>query len=192
MAVSAAIHGTLAGQDLRSRATPRAPRHRGFMTYTTYRGVEGVSGERSHGYRRVADHRVARRASRKGTATVEFAVCLPVLVTIVLGSIEATNAIFLKQHLTAAAYEGARKATTPAETSATPPPRASTSSPNSELREERSRHADRRHRDDRRNAGHRHRQRTVEFQLLLHPFIVGKAVSTLCKSGHGSSVGERR
>ena len=56
-------------------------------------------------------------ARRKGTAAVEFAICLPVLITIVLGSIEATNAIFLKQHLTAAAYEAARKATAPGRTS---------------------------------------------------------------------------
>jgi Flp pilus assembly protein TadG len=55
-------------------------------------------------------------ARRKGTATVELAVCLPLLVIVALGSIEATNAIFLKQHLTSAAYEGARKATTPGKT----------------------------------------------------------------------------
>jgi Flp pilus assembly protein TadG len=54
--------------------------------------------------------------SRRGTAAVEFAVCLPILLTIVLGSIEATNAIFLKEHLTTAAYEGARSATTPGQT----------------------------------------------------------------------------
>lgn len=54
---------------------------------------------------------------RRGMATVELAVCLPVLVVIVLGSIEATNALFLKQRLTASAYEGARKASTPNKTS---------------------------------------------------------------------------
>jgi Flp pilus assembly protein TadG len=58
-------------------------------------------------------------SSRKGTATVELAVCLPLLVIIALGSIEATNAIFLKEHLTSAAYEGARKATTIGQTSTT-------------------------------------------------------------------------
>jgi Flp pilus assembly protein TadG len=58
-------------------------------------------------------------SSRKGTATVELAVCLPLLVIIALGSIEATNAIFLKEHLTSAAYEGARKATTVGQTSTT-------------------------------------------------------------------------
>jgi Flp pilus assembly protein TadG len=50
---------------------------------------------------------------------VELAVCLPLLVIIALGSIEATNAIFLKEHLTSAAYEGARKATTVGQTSTT-------------------------------------------------------------------------
>jgi Flp pilus assembly protein TadG len=55
--------------------------------------------------------------NRKGTATVELAVCLPILMIIVLGSIEATNAIFLKEHLTSAAYEGARAAITPGQTS---------------------------------------------------------------------------
>jgi len=55
--------------------------------------------------------------SRKGTASVELALCLPILVVIALGSIEATNAIFLKDRLTSAAYEGARSATTPGQTS---------------------------------------------------------------------------
>jgi Flp pilus assembly protein TadG len=49
---------------------------------------------------------------------VELAFCLPILMIIVLGSIEATNAIFLKEHLTSAAYEGARSAITPGQTSA--------------------------------------------------------------------------
>lgn len=56
--------------------------------------------------------------SRKGLATVELAVCLPVLVVLVFGFIEATNVIFLKQRLTSAAYEGVRKATAPTNTSA--------------------------------------------------------------------------
>jgi Flp pilus assembly protein TadG len=60
--------------------------------------------------------RVTQR--RKGSATVELAVCLPVLMIIAMGSIEATNAIFLKQHLTSAAYEGARAAIAPGQTSA--------------------------------------------------------------------------
>lgn len=47
---------------------------------------------------------------RRGTATVELAVCLPVLVLVTLGAIEATNAIYLKQALTSIAYEGVRAA----------------------------------------------------------------------------------
>ena len=46
-------------------------------------------------------------ALRRGTATVEAAVCLPVLMVLVFASIEAANAIFLKQTVTMAAYEGA-------------------------------------------------------------------------------------
>ena len=48
--------------------------------------------------------------SRKGAALVELAVCLPVLMVLILGSIEATSAIFVRQALTTAAYEAAREA----------------------------------------------------------------------------------
>jgi Flp pilus assembly protein TadG len=41
---------------------------------------------------------------------VEFAVCLPVIVLIVLGSIEAASMLFLKQTLVQASYEGAKVA----------------------------------------------------------------------------------
>lgn len=51
-----------------------------------------------------------RRADRSGAAVVEFAVCLPILMVMILGSIEATAAIFLKQSLVASAYEGIREA----------------------------------------------------------------------------------
>ena len=47
---------------------------------------------------------------RRGAAVIEFAVCLPVIVLLVLGSIEATSFIFLKQSLQTAAYEGTRHA----------------------------------------------------------------------------------
>ena len=49
-----------------------------------------------------------RRNSRKGAAVVEFAVCLPVILFIVLGSIEAASMLFLKQALVQSAYEGAK------------------------------------------------------------------------------------
>ncbi len=47
---------------------------------------------------------------RRGVAAVEFAVCLPVIVLVVFGSIEASSFIFLKQSLNVAAYEGIREA----------------------------------------------------------------------------------
>ncbi len=57
-------------------------------------------------------HRTSKQANkRRGAAVVEFAVCVPVLVLIVFGSIEMTNGIYLKQAGTAAAYEAARVVT---------------------------------------------------------------------------------
>lgn len=53
------------------------------------------------------DHR------RSGTAAVETAVTLPLLLILVFGSIELGNAVFLKQSLNIAAYEVARVVTEP-------------------------------------------------------------------------------
>lgn len=50
---------------------------------------------------------------RRGSALVEMALVLPVMLVITLGSIESANAIFLKQCLTSIAYEGARLASGP-------------------------------------------------------------------------------
>jgi hypothetical protein len=47
---------------------------------------------------------------RNGAALVEFAVCLPVLMIMILGSMEASSAVFVKQALTTSAYEGIREA----------------------------------------------------------------------------------
>ena len=58
------------------------------------------------------------RPKKRGIATVEFAICLPVLVLIILGSLEACNLIFLKQALTEAAYQGAIVAMRPNATEA--------------------------------------------------------------------------
>jgi Flp pilus assembly protein TadG len=41
---------------------------------------------------------------------MEFAVCLPLIVLLVAGSIELSHVIYLKQSLTAVAYEAAREA----------------------------------------------------------------------------------
>ena len=57
--------------------------------------------------------------SRKGVAAVELAVCLPVLALLVMGTIELSSFIFLKQGLTAAAYEGVRTGIRPSATTAT-------------------------------------------------------------------------
>jgi Flp pilus assembly protein TadG len=70
--------------------------------------------------RRSVRERTARTcSSRKGIATVEFAVILPILLTLVLGSIEVCQRLFIRQSATIAAYEGirlaARKTSTPAE-----------------------------------------------------------------------------
>jgi Flp pilus assembly protein TadG len=45
-----------------------------------------------------------------GVAAAELAVCLPIVVLLVLATIEACTMIFLKQSLTAASYEGVRTA----------------------------------------------------------------------------------
>ncbi len=50
------------------------------------------------------------RGNRKGAAVVEFAVCLPLILLIMLGSIEAANMLFLRQALVQASYEGAKVA----------------------------------------------------------------------------------
>lgn len=51
-----------------------------------------------------------QRRSVRGVAAAELAVCLPVVVLLVLATIEACSAVFLKQSLTVAAYEGVRTA----------------------------------------------------------------------------------
>lgn len=53
--------------------------------------------------------RSQHRSQRRGVAAVEFAVCLPVIVLLVFGAIEASSFIFLKQSLNVAAYEGIRE-----------------------------------------------------------------------------------
>jgi hypothetical protein len=48
------------------------------------------------------------RRPRRGIATAECALCLPILFLITLGTIEVCSAMFLKEAVTIAAYEGAR------------------------------------------------------------------------------------
>ena len=47
---------------------------------------------------------------RSGVAAAEFAACLPILILLIIGTIEACAAIYLKQTLSVAAYEGIRTA----------------------------------------------------------------------------------
>jgi TadE-like protein len=49
-------------------------------------------------------------STRRGVAAAELAVCLPIVVLLVMATIESCSALFLKQSLTAAAYEGVRAA----------------------------------------------------------------------------------
>jgi Flp pilus assembly protein TadG len=56
------------------------------------------------------------RVDRRAVAAVEAAVSLPLLLLLVFGSIEVSNAIFLTQALSFASYEGAREATRPGST----------------------------------------------------------------------------
>jgi Flp pilus assembly protein TadG len=48
------------------------------------------------------------RTLRGGVATVECAICLPIFVVITFATIDLCSAMFLKESLTLAAYEGAR------------------------------------------------------------------------------------
>jgi len=51
-----------------------------------------------------------RNRKRRGAAVVEFAVCLPIIILIVFGSIEASSLLFLRQALVQASYEGVKTA----------------------------------------------------------------------------------
>jgi Flp pilus assembly protein TadG len=59
----------------------------------------------------VARRKLVGPGNRRGVAVVELAVCLPVLLILVVGAIEGSNFIFLKQAVTVAAYESAQVAT---------------------------------------------------------------------------------
>jgi Flp pilus assembly protein TadG len=56
-------------------------------------------------------HRPICDPPREGLAVVELAICLPLMVMLTFGAIEAANAIYLKQTLVTAAYEAVRTAT---------------------------------------------------------------------------------
>ena len=50
------------------------------------------------------------QSSRRAAATIEFAVCLPIIVLIVFGGIQASSMLFLKQTLVQAAFESVKTA----------------------------------------------------------------------------------
>jgi Flp pilus assembly protein TadG len=60
----------------------------------------------------------SNRQARRGVAATEFAVCLPVLMLLLLGTIECCSMIFLKQTLAVAAYEAGHAALAPGATTA--------------------------------------------------------------------------
>lgn len=64
----------------------------------------------------MSTHKKSRR--RRGVAAAEFAVCLPVMILLVVGAVETSSMIFLKQSLTVAAYEGGRTSVVPDATTA--------------------------------------------------------------------------
>jgi len=57
--------------------------------------------------------RGTERLARYGTAATEMAVAMPLLITLVFGSMELANAVFLRQSLNMAAYEAAKVITRP-------------------------------------------------------------------------------
>jgi Flp pilus assembly protein TadG len=58
-------------------------------------------------------NRATNAGSRRGVAATELAVCMPVIILVVIATMEATAMIFLQQSVTAAAYEATRTALAP-------------------------------------------------------------------------------
>lgn len=59
------------------------------------------------------DAGVPKRRRRSGTAVLEMAISLPLLITLVFGAMEMANAVFLRQSMNMAAYEAAKVITRP-------------------------------------------------------------------------------
>ena len=75
------------------------------------RPVRGRGGVRCGGLPRGGRGLARVSAKRRGgTAAVEAAVSLPLLIVLVFGAIEVASGVFLSQTLAIAAYEGAREA----------------------------------------------------------------------------------
>jgi len=56
--------------------------------------------------------RTPQQKKTKGIAAVECAVALPLLLLLIAATVDICNMMFLRQHMTVAAYEGARVAIT--------------------------------------------------------------------------------
>ncbi len=56
-----------------------------------------------------AQSRRRKPCRRRGTATVELAICFPVLFILTIGTMDVCSMLFLKETVTMAAYEGARR-----------------------------------------------------------------------------------
>lgn len=69
-------------------------------------------------YRRQPSQPATLPKLRRGVAAVEAAITLPMLVLLVVGSLESANAIFLKQSMVIATYEAAKVASSPNGTTA--------------------------------------------------------------------------
>lgn len=64
----------------------------------------------------MSKRRNIKSSHRRGAALLEMAVCLPLFVLLVWGTVEVNDAIFKKQTLTSAAHEGALLGTRPGTT----------------------------------------------------------------------------
>ena len=60
--------------------------------------------------------RTLPHSKRRAIAAIEFVVCIPILLVLMIGTIEACSMIYLKQSLSIAAYEGIRTAIQPGAT----------------------------------------------------------------------------
>ncbi len=76
------------------------------MKFVPIRSVEFARHSQSTGI--VPGRARSRSRARRGAEIVELGVCLPLLVAVTLGTIEACAMIVLKQTLAVAAFEGAR------------------------------------------------------------------------------------
>ena len=54
-------------------------------------------------------HSKTQQERRSGVASVELAVCLPIILVLILGTLQACSMFYLKQNLAVSAYEGIRR-----------------------------------------------------------------------------------